>query len=56
MLDSPSFFMKDMTAESLHRLFLETCKETCALEIKKQKEKKQEAVSAASQDNLLTPL
>jgi hypothetical protein len=49
MLDSPSFFMKDMTAESLQRLFLETCKETCALEIKKQKEKKQEAVSAASQ-------
>jgi hypothetical protein len=49
MLDSPSFFMKDMTAESLQRLFLETCKETCTLAIKKQKEKKQEAVSAASQ-------
>jgi hypothetical protein len=42
--------MKDMTAKSLQRLFLETCKETCALEIKKQKEKKQEAVSAASQE------
>jgi hypothetical protein len=49
VFDSPSFLIKDMTAETIQRLFLETCKETCASEIKKQKEKKQESVSAASQ-------
>jgi hypothetical protein len=44
MLD-PSFFNKDLVG--LENLFVQTCFKTCELERKKEKEKKQEAVSAA---------
>jgi hypothetical protein len=44
MLD-PSFFNTDLVG--LENLFVQTCFKTCELERKKEKEKKQEAVSAA---------
>jgi hypothetical protein len=45
MLDSPSFFIKDISSAMLERMFLQTCNKACASETQKQKEKKQEAVS-----------
>jgi hypothetical protein len=52
IVDNDLFFRKDLSPEMLESMFLQTCKETCAKEIKKQKEKKQEAVSAAVQVNM----
>jgi hypothetical protein len=46
-MKNPSFFTVDKN--KLESMFLQTCNETCELERRKQKEKKQEAVSVAVQ-------
>jgi len=57
MVDHESFFRKDLSPVMLESMFLQTCNETCVSEIQKQKEKKQEAVSAAVQVNVFeTPV
>jgi hypothetical protein len=49
VLDSASFFMKDISPAMLERVFLKTCKETCASEMQTKREETRSCHSAAVQ-------